>query len=441
MTPLATAFRAFSGGGTRMLIDQIDDSQTMQQTNKSTGMHSEKWPEVESPQNYGFTSVVAQAMKGASGMIQQSAEAMLSFMGGNRSFPMAGVMDDPRHRLLNLLKDAAAGSSALYGLKEWGQQFLNTEKGMYMTGNTEKMLKFALVENKNGQKQQSQSGGGGSSSGSRSVKPKIINPPGSYRNAAGKLVVKSEFSGIEFDVEELPHAELRAEGGSGGSGGGGSGNQSGGGKPTGQKTLHKEQSNIYTQFDNKAIFTKHGDGYANVTPDISQTYHKDPKHDTRCDKNHVHIGWEEDKKIWVDKDGCWSSKPIRIRNCDDQNSDSGSGPPAESGPPAYSADSPMSIDDSGNLSMAVTDPIAVMSSLTRAIHNPVPGIGPRTVEPLGLKFKAPLFLDSEGFLTSTGGGTGGVPEAPINGLMYGRKDANWARALAIDNDVLDGGTF
>lgn len=33
------------------------------------------------------------------------------------------------------------------------------------------------------------------------------------------------------------------------------------------------------------------------------------------------------------------------------------------------------------------------------------------------------------------------PEAPINSLAYGRLNANWARVLAITNDVLDGGNY
>ena len=58
-------------------------------------------------------------------------------------------MDDRRHRLLGLDK-VAKGSVGMHGLKEWGQQFLNTADGMFMTGNKEKKMRFALVENSNG---------------------------------------------------------------------------------------------------------------------------------------------------------------------------------------------------------------------------------------------------------------------------------------------------
>ena len=122
---------------------------------------------MEAPQNYGFTSVTADPDEDEkTGMRKDSAEGMVSFMGGNRSFPVMGPTDDRRHRLFNLAKDAAKGAVAMFGLREWGQQFLNTEDGMHMTGNKEKKIRISLVENKNGkqqqqgQQQQADAGGG-----------------------------------------------------------------------------------------------------------------------------------------------------------------------------------------------------------------------------------------------------------------------------------------
>lgn len=40
-----------------------------------------------------------------------------------------------------------------------------------------------------------------------------------------------------------------------------------------------------------------------------------------------------------------------------------------------------------------------------------------------------------------GGGGGGIPDAPTDGVTYGRKDAIWNATLALNNDVLDGGNF
>ena len=89
-------------------------------------------------------------------------EMIINFMGGNRSFPMAGAMDDRRHRLFNLAQDAAKGATAMFGLREWGQQFLNTNDGMYMTGNTQNKIRMALVENQNNQQAPQQQGSGSS---------------------------------------------------------------------------------------------------------------------------------------------------------------------------------------------------------------------------------------------------------------------------------------
>ena len=166
-TPLASAMRGYTAGGSRASIGPIDDSKLMQETNNCQGMRGESWGRMEAPQNYGFTSVTADPDEDEkTGMRKDSAEGMVSFMGGNRSFPVMGPTDDRRHRLFNLAKDAAKGAVAMFGLREWGQQFLNTEDGMHMTGNKEKKIRISLVENKNGkqqqqgQQQQADAGGG-----------------------------------------------------------------------------------------------------------------------------------------------------------------------------------------------------------------------------------------------------------------------------------------
>jgi hypothetical protein len=44
--------------------------------------------------------------------------------------------------------------------------------------------------------------------------------------------------------------------------------------------------------------------------------------------------------------------------------------------------------------------------------------------------------------TGTGGGGGGdFPEAPIDGLTYGRQSALWAQVIASHDDIIDGGNF
>ena len=41
----------------------------------------------------------------------------------------------------------------------------------------------------------------------------------------------------------------------------------------------------------------------------------------------------------------------------------------------------------------------------------------------------------------SGTGGGGIEEAPLDDVTYGRRNAGWNPALALDNDVLDGGNF
>ena len=166
---------------------------------------------MEAPQNYGFTSVTADPDEDEkTGMRKDSAEGMVSFMGGNRSFPVMGPTDDRRHRLFNLAKDAAKGAVAMFGLREWGQQFLNTEDGMHMTGNKEKKIRISLVENKNGKQQQ-----------------------------------------------QGQQQQADAGGGRGGATSG-SGKQE---KEKGQKTLHKEQTDIAIEQNGKETSSQHGQHY------------------------------------------------------------------------------------------------------------------------------------------------------------------------------------
>ena len=73
--------------------------------------------------------MVMPADKGKDGQIEGSAEGFMSYMGGNRSFPVCGVMDDRRHRVKGMEK----GDSAMYRTREDGQQFHLSDKGNFMT--------------------------------------------------------------------------------------------------------------------------------------------------------------------------------------------------------------------------------------------------------------------------------------------------------------------
>ena len=262
-TPLASAMRGYTAGGSRASIGPIDDSKLMQETNNCQGMRGEFWGRMEAPQNYGFTSVTADPDEDEkTGMRKDSAEGMVSFMGGNRSFPVMGPTDDRRHRLFNLAKDAAKGAVAMFGLREWGQQFLNTEDGMHMTGNKEKKIRISLVENKNGKQQQ-----------------------------------------------QGQQQQADAGGGRGGATSG-SGTQQ---KEKGQKTLHKEQTDIAIEQNGKDTTSQHGQHYAaQRSGSDSSTYTEDRKKSTQTTADHVHIRFK-DNRIFNDEMGNWATSPIMIK--------------------------------------------------------------------------------------------------------------------------------
>src|SRR6478609_635551 len=96
--PLQAGYVGYTGSGARALVDEISDNPMMQEM-KGSFMTGENRDKIESPQNYGFTSVVMPATKGKDGSIEECAEAYINFLGGNRSFPVAAVMDDRRYRL------------------------------------------------------------------------------------------------------------------------------------------------------------------------------------------------------------------------------------------------------------------------------------------------------------------------------------------------------
>lgn len=202
-TPVNTSHRSYSAGGARTTIDQADDSKLMQESGGNM-MKAETRSKVESPQNYGFTSVVHDADKGKDGQITGSAEGFMSFMGGNRSFPVCGVMDDRRHRLKGLEK----GDTAMFRGKDDGQQFHMTKDGGFWSAQTEKTVRMQLVD-KQQQQQQGGGSGGGSSGGA------------------------STFAG---------------DGGAGDSGGGASG-AGGGASQMGQKPVYKDGQKSYRFVD------------------------------------------------------------------------------------------------------------------------------------------------------------------------------------------------
>jgi phage gp45-like len=258
MTPSNTANRSYTAGGARTLIDKINDKGTMQSTKDNTGMHSEKFPSVEAPQNYGFTSNVHEAEKDKDGKIISSAEAFMSFPGGNRSFGYVGVMDDPRHRV----KELAPGDNCQYRGKDDRQQMHMSKDGNYYTSRNDRVQRLALVDPPKDDKKQEQA------------------PAGGQQQAKG--------GGDDKDA---------------------AGNK----KPKGQKlaTDDNKKSEIALEQNGKETYSRHGEYYNSVRGGSdSSVYHKDRKISSQATDKHVHMRFKDMAKIWVDEDGHWSEGPI-----------------------------------------------------------------------------------------------------------------------------------
>jgi hypothetical protein len=139
-TPLNVAFRSYTAGGARGVIGAVDDTKLMQEV---TGhfLKGEKRSNIEAPQNYGFTSVNMPPDMDGIGNITGSAEHFTSFIGGSRSFPVASVIDDRRHRLKGLDK----GDVAMFRTKQDQLQFHLASSGGFWTGPDNKKLRMQLV--------------------------------------------------------------------------------------------------------------------------------------------------------------------------------------------------------------------------------------------------------------------------------------------------------
>jgi hypothetical protein len=151
-TQLNIALRSYTAGGSRSVVQSADDSKLMQEMGGAM-MSGESRNRVESPQNYGFTSVVMDADQASQGGM--GAETFISYMGGGRSFPVAGNMDDRRHRLKGLEK----GDVAMFRTKSDGLQMHMNQDGGFFTGPNDKNVRMQLVQ-KPQQQQQGQGAGG-----------------------------------------------------------------------------------------------------------------------------------------------------------------------------------------------------------------------------------------------------------------------------------------
>jgi Bacteriophage Mu Gp45 spike protein len=158
-TPVNTAFLSYTSGGARAVVRDVDDTKEMQEAHADF-LNEESQDKIEAPQNYGFTSVTMDCDKGqqqstgSSGGqkkkfddLQDGPESFVTFVGGNRSFPVIYPIDDRRHRLRNLSK----GDVAIYRTAKDRQQLHMVKSddgkyvGTYLSTREDMMWRFALV--------------------------------------------------------------------------------------------------------------------------------------------------------------------------------------------------------------------------------------------------------------------------------------------------------
>jgi hypothetical protein len=307
-TPLTASFMGYTGAGSRTLIDTIDDGKLMQQM-KGLIMNGESRSGVESPQNYGFTSVVRAATKDAMGMIKDCAEGFMSFHGGSRGGSFCGIMDDRRYRPLHLKE----GENSQYD--DLGQMTLLRRTGLYLLS-----LDSEDDSQKQGQSGQGQgkdaSGGSGSGGGGQKVQRMV-----SLRH-------------VEKSKQERPSrgGGDQSTGGGGGSGGGGGGTAGTAGvagrilKPGEYASGNDQQSKDYKHegesVNHEVRVTKgkvefySGDSAVGYYDKASTTWiHMaggDATKSVKVDGKHAHIKIGNNS-VWVDSSGCWSSTEIQIK--------------------------------------------------------------------------------------------------------------------------------
>ncbi len=256
-SPFEASFRAYHSGGTRSVIEKCDDTKLMQE-HSGNFMKGESRKGVESPQNYGFVSHVHEADKDKDGNVEMGAESFVSFMGGNRSFPVYGATDDRRHRLHTLEE----GDTAFHRGKDDRQQMHMTKDGTFLTARNDRKHRMALVDppQDDQQQQQGQQGGAGGQSGQ-------------------------------------------------------GGQDQGKKKPTGQKAAKDDnlKSSVAFEQNGKETFSQHGQSFSSVRGGSDSTnYYQDRKKSTQATQDHSHLR-TSDNRIFTDEQGCWSETPIQVK--------------------------------------------------------------------------------------------------------------------------------
>ena len=299
-------------GAMRFTLNKGMDQLMMQELHLD-GMNSDGRDKVERVQNYGFSSTPLPrdeqqggGEQGGGGQIGdavgkilgEAAEGICMFIGGQRNHPVCIGVDDRRHRPMGLMP----GENAQYDdigqmtlLRRAFTAILSLDSKDAKTGKT--VERFVSLRHVN--------------------KPKQPRP-----KSSGDKPKSSGDDGGTVDTRV-------ADGGSGGGSGGGAQSKT---KQTQDFKHEGESVNTEVRSTAKTIEFRSGDKIVGVYDKGSDTWtinesggnfkliispsqvigqYKDAKKSFRVDKDHTHIRYE-DNAIWVNKDGCFSSKAITL---------------------------------------------------------------------------------------------------------------------------------
>jgi hypothetical protein len=227
-------------------------------------------------------------------------------MGGNRSFPVAGVMDDRRYRPMGM----KPGENSQYD--DLGQMTLMRRTGLYLL----------TLDGPDDSQQDSGGAGGaqGKAGDSGGGGGKNVERMASLRHVEKQKQERQKPQGTPDASGKVLSAEAWAE-------------QTAAIKKKNENYKHEGDSvNTEVRCTKGRIEFRVGDTVAGSYDKGSKTWlltaGGNAKRSLKIDDRHVHIKFD-DNTIWVDKAGCWSSKAIELKDDPESQSQAATGPTLE----------------------------------------------------------------------------------------------------------------
>jgi phage gp45-like len=291
-TPANSSFRSYVAGGGRAAVLEVDDSKLMQE-HKANYLYDEQAENIESPHQYGFTSVCMDADADQQGNITACAQTIVTFVGGNRTLGVAGPMEDRRHRL----KDLNKGDVAMFRTKDDRQQLHMVKSddytGTYLSTRDDMTWRFALVpkpQQQQQQQQQQQSGANASSTPTSAAQQQQQQQYGQQN------CLEDNKKSVMCFEETKDHHLLQHN----------------------KNTLEQKDDQQHFDHDQGHLIIKTDSitGYLEPNGNILFYINNDPTKSVLVAPDHVHILYKK-FAFWVNKGGCFCSvRPVIAQDPD-----------------------------------------------------------------------------------------------------------------------------